>query len=80
MRGLTPPPAGTKPRASYHRLPGRQAWKEGALDDLPSKDEREGHRQSGERWNRFKGNGGETTEGRGGARMGFSECTDTILN
>ena len=41
---------------------------------------REGHRQSDEHWNRFKGNAGETSERRGGARMGFSERIDTILN
>ena len=32
---------------------------------------REGHRQSDEHWNRFKGNVGETSERRGGAHMGF---------
>ena len=42
------------------------------------KDEREGHRQSDEHWNRFKGNAGETSERRGGAHMGFSERIDTI--
>ena len=41
---------------------------------------REGLRQSDEHWNRFKGNAGETSERRGGARMGFSERIDTILN
>ena len=34
---------------------------------------REGHRQSGENWNRFKGDVGEISEGRGGAHVGFSE-------
>ena len=34
---------------------------------------REGHRQSDEPWNRFKGNVGETSERRDGAHMGFSE-------
>ena len=38
---------------------------------------REGHRQSDEHWNRFKGNVGETSERRGGAHMGFSERIDT---
>ena len=38
---------------------------------------REGHRQSDEHWNRFKGNVGETYE-TGGAHMGFSERIDTI--
>ena len=41
---------------------------------------REGHCQSGEHWNRFKGNVGETSERRGAAHMGFSERIDTILN
>ena len=41
---------------------------------------REGHRQSDEHWNRLKGNGGETSERRDGAHMGFSERRDTILN
>ena len=40
----------------------------------------EGHRQSDEHWKRFKGNVGETSEGWGGAHMGFSERIDTILN
>ena len=39
---------------------------------------REGHRQSDEHWNRFKGNAGETSERRG--NVGFSEGIDTILN
>ena len=41
---------------------------------------REGHRQSDEHWNHFKGNVEETSERRGGAHMRFSECIDTILN
>ena len=41
---------------------------------------REGHCQSDEHWNRFKGNIGETSARRGGAHMGFSACIDTILN
>ena len=41
---------------------------------------REGHRQSDEHGNCFKGNAGETSERRGGAHMGISECIDTILN
>ena len=32
---------------------------------------REGHHQSDEHWNRFKGNVGETSERRGGAHMGI---------
>ena len=41
---------------------------------------KEDYRQSDEHWNRFKGNVGEISEGRGGEHMGFSECTNTILN
>ena len=40
----------------------------------------EGHCQSDEHWNRFKGNVGGTCERRGGAHIGFSERIDTILN
>ena len=41
---------------------------------------REGHRQSDEHWNHFKGEVGETSERWGGTHMGFSKCIDTILN
>jgi len=41
---------------------------------------REGHQQSDEHWNHFKGNARETSERWGGAHMGFFECIDTILN
>ena len=41
---------------------------------------REGHRQSDEHWNCFKGNVGETSERRDGMHIGFSECRDTSLN
>ena len=44
----------------------RKAWKEEALDDLPWRT-REGHRQSDQHWNRFKGNVGGTSERRDGA-------------
>ena len=40
----------------------------------------EGHRQSDEHWNCFKGNFGETSVRRGGAHMCFPEHGDTILN
>ena len=42
--------------------------------------EREGHRQSDEHWNCFKGNVGETSERKGGVHMFFSKHIDTILN
>ena len=57
----------------------REALKEEVLDDLLERT-REGHRQSDEHWNRFKGNLGETSERRDGAHMDFSEGIDTILN
>ena len=41
---------------------------------------KEGHCQSDEHWNCFKGNVGETSERHGEAHVGFSERTDTILN
>ena len=42
---------------------------------------REGHRQSDEHWDRFKGDvGGKCLKSRGGAHMGVSERIDTILN
>ena len=41
---------------------------------------REGHRQSDEHWNHFKGDIWETYERRGGAHMGFFERLDTNLN
>ena len=41
---------------------------------------REGHHQSDENWNSFKGDIGETSERLGGMHMGFSERIDTILN
>ena len=41
---------------------------------------REGHRQSDEHWNSFKGNVGEISEKRGGAHEVFSARIDTILN
>ena len=41
---------------------------------------KEGHRQSEENWNRFKGDIGVTSEKWGGVYMGFTERIDTILN
>ena len=61
-------PAGTKPRTSHHRSPGGERRGKIFLERT-----RESHRQSGEHWNRFKGNVGETSERRHGAHMGFSE-------
>ena len=41
---------------------------------------REGHQESDEHWNRFKGNIGEPSERWDRVHMGFSEHIDTILN
>ena len=43
-------------------------------------DERGPSSVNDEHWNRFKENAGETSDRRGGTRMGFSERIDTILN
>ena len=66
-------PAYTKPRTSHHWPPGGE--RHGKRKRLMSFPERmkEGHRQSDEHWNHFKGNLGETSD-----RVGFSECIDTI--
>ena len=52
-------------------------WCDGYMTDVRAK---EGHRQSNEHWNRFKGDVGEISERWGGARTGFFERTDTNLN
>ena len=57
----------------------REAWKEEARDDLLERT-REGHRQSDECWNCFKGNVGDISERRGGAHMVISERINTTLN
>ena len=41
---------------------------------------REGHHQSDEHWNCFKGNFGETSVRQSGAHLGFSELKDTSLS
>ena len=75
-------PAGTKPRTSHHRSPRgeRRGMKKRSTIFLERT--REGHRQSDEHWNRFKGNVGETSERQGRAltTIGFSEWIDTVLN
>ena len=57
----------------------KEVLKEETLDNL-LKGTREGHRQSDEYWNCFKGIVGEPAERRGKAHMVFSERIDTILN
>ena len=67
-------------QTSQHRSPGgERRWKRKRYTIFLERT-REGHRQSGEHWNRFKGTVGETSERRGRAHMDFSERIDTILN
>ena len=49
-------------------------------EDLKCWGAREGHRQSQEHWNCLKGNDGEISERRGGAKIGFFDRIDTIVN
>ena len=73
-------PAGTKPRTSHHYSLEERVVERGSTRlTIFLERMREGHRQSDEYWNRFKGNVGETSERRSGAYMGFSERIDTIL-
>ena len=71
----------TKPRTSHRRSPGGQLRGDKKKHSTIFLERtREGHRQLDEHWNRFKGNGGETSERRDGEHMCFSERLDTILN
>ena len=72
--------AGTKPKTSHHRSPGAERRGKRKRQTIFLKRTREGHRQSDEHWNRFKGDVGETSERRCGEHVGFSERIDTILN
>ena len=54
--------AGTKPRTSHHRSPGGERRGKRKRFTIFFKRKREGHRQSVEHWNCFKGNVGETAE------------------
>ena len=73
-------PAGTKPGTRHHRSPGGGRRGERKRSTIFLKRMKECHRQSGEHWNCFKGNIGETFERRGGAHMDFFERLNTILN
>ena len=55
-------PAGTKPRTSHHRSPGREKRRKRKRSMIFLEMTREGHRHSDEHWNRFKGNVGETCQ------------------
>ena len=65
-------PALTKPTTSHHRSPGGERRGKRKRLTIFLEVTREGHRQSDERFNCFKGNVGETSEGRGGGNIGFS--------
>ena len=76
-------PVGTKPSTAHHRSPGGERGVErGSARRSSLKGRERAIVSQGERWNRFKGNVGETSERRGGAHtfMGFSERIDTIMN
>ena len=68
---------GTKSRTSYHRSPGGERRRKRKCSIIFLERTRKGHHQN---QNRFKGNVEESSERWGGARMGFSEHIDTILN
>ena len=72
-------PAGTQPRPSHHRLPGGQRRGKRKRYTILLERTREGHRQSDEHWNYFKGKFGETSERWRGEHVGFSKHIDTIL-
>ena len=74
--------AGTKPGKAYHTLDRleERGVERGSARGFSLKASEEGHRQSDERWNRFKENAGETSERRGGARTWFFERIGSILN
>ena len=71
---------GTKPRTSQHQSPGGERRGKRKRSTTFLEMTRKGHRQSGEHRKCFEGNAVETSDRRGWAHMGFSECTDTILN
>ena len=73
-------PAGTKPRTSHHWSPEGERRGKREHQTVFLERTRDGHRESDDHWNRFKGDVGETSERRGGAHMDFSESMDTILN
>ena len=72
-------PAGSKPRTSHCRSPGGERRGGKKRQTIFLERTREDYRQSDEHWNRSKGYIEKTSERRGGAHMGFSECKD-ILN
>ena len=71
LRSLRTLAAGTKPRTSHHRSAGGERRGKRKRQTIFLERTREGHRQSDENWNRFKGDFGETSERRGGAPKGF---------
>ena len=73
-------PVGTKPRTSHHRSPGGEGCGKKKHETIFLERTRKGHHQSGEHWNHFEGDTGETSERWDGAHMVFSEHIDTNLN
>ena len=67
-------------RISHQQLSGGEKHEKRKFLMIFLERTREGHQQSDEHWNHFKGNARETSERWGGAHMGFFECIDTILN
>ena len=73
-------PAGTKPRTSHHRSPGGERRGKRKRYTIFLKRRSDGHRQSDEHCDCFKGNVGETSERLGGAHMFFSSASIPSLN
>ena len=73
-------PAGTKPRTSQHRSPGEKRCRKRKRSRIFLERSNEGHHQSDEHWSCLKL---MATLGKllrqGGAHIGFSKHTDTIL-
>ena len=69
-----------KPGTSHEESPGGERRRERKCSTTFLERTREGRCQSGEHWNRLKGNFGETSERRSGGHAGFSDGINTILN
>ena len=69
---------GTKPRTSLS--PGGERHGKRKRKTIFLERMREGHHQSNEHCNHFKGNVEKTSERWGGVHMGFCKCNNTILN
>ena len=65
---------------SHYWSPGGERPKKRKCQMIFLERMREGHHQSDEHWNCFKGNFGETSVRQSGAHLGFSELKDTSLS